>query len=544
MRAREFIKMVFALAKRASLHGQQFHCLSFVEFSNAAVRPGCLTRSQAEAVDDFLKTCSLELVEYALCIRRQQNGSNPRGTRLGKLEFAPIVQLAKRTGHQAFAQIAIPHVPKTRNELFEHFDALLGCPECEGDIAQLRTLFDFEVKDYVTFLVAQRDRDPALFLMLLAHEFKLARAWSSSDPELLAHIEDGAKLAELCRLIDMIRFLDGKRLNVDQVRAGIKALCRPNGPKKKEQVFADLAKPWIEQASYGVEALRAAFIGDMAGAPMAPAGLRSNMTPAMQARVVARCALFAECETLPATQSHAPRKRFARGRRAIAYSYYGIDLGRLLMVGLRDLSRSCGQPGGANSVIAFAREIVDHLREEGDYPKGLKSERDSTTAAMYARVYLDAAGIDESAGQFDHRHWFGSPKDDTLYAWLYDLLATPTELDVRKARTVRAKIRFLSKFLLGTIGPRWKRSGRVDAALVNATMSQLACSLNPVTMDPIFCALVERSIVECGFETDMRKDPVRVPSARVRKRTARVFRRNAFRIQYARFTDPNGRPNH
>lgn len=75
-------------------------------------------------------------------------------------------------------------------------------------------------------------------------------------------------------------------------------------------------------------------------------------------------------------------------------------------------------------------------------------------------------------------------------------------------------------------------------------MSQLACGLTPWSMDPMFAALLERSLIERGCRVGMRGDPARARSGAKRSFLLAVLRSSAVRRTYCRFEDVHGCLNH
>lgn len=75
-------------------------------------------------------------------------------------------------------------------------------------------------------------------------------------------------------------------------------------------------------------------------------------------------------------------------------------------------------------------------------------------------------------------------------------------------------------------------------------MSQLACGLTPWSMDPLFAALLERSLIERGCRVGLRADPARKRSGAKRSFLLALLRSSAVRQSYCRFEDVHGRLNH
>ncbi|MFN6933916.1 MAG: hypothetical protein ACK4NZ_02055 [Tsuneonella sp.] len=463
-------------------------------------------------------------------------GSGPRqlrlplGCRFGKLQFSPVLQLAKLLDAPEARRVQFAALPATRNEIFRHFLTILG--RSGYDIAEptsFKAVLGFKLSSYVDFLVKLRRDDPVTFVMLLAHEFKFAREWAGHKLTVDQWIDRGAALAELGRLVEIVSYCKHQRAKVGDLRYALKLLRRsPAAARHANNPRVKAALPLIEQFAYGVEALRALSIGDRAGPPLAPTPSWPSTTPAMRIAAVARCAWLAKNKPVVVPGFETISKRFVRGRKGSAYSYYGIGLDLLLVVGIKDLANSLGRRGGIHSIRELAAGI-----HEGLFDDGVTFNRSSYQAALYAEVYLHQAGHSDSVSRFDPKCWFVTPDSHPVYERLWGLFIDGS--DVRSDVSIGHQIPAAVSVLEQLVAPRWRAVVTVDPTLTSGALSQLACGLTPVAMDPLFAALVERTLIEREIPINFRKTPAVAVN---------LLLQPVFRASYCRFDGVDSRVNH
>jgi hypothetical protein len=91
--------------------------------------------------------------------------------------------------------------------------------------------------------------------------------------------------------------------------------------------------------------------------------------------------------------------------------------------------------------------------------------------------------------------------------------------------------------------PLQRLFGPFDSEFAGLIISELICGLTPIAMDPIHCALVERALVERGFTTLLRRDPLRGLSSADRAALKARYRSRIMHKVYPHFTDLGGRKN-
>lgn len=556
MRLREFVLMIVSVVKRLVLHRDERHRRMFIDLS--AILIARQDRKPLPIGWEVILTPYRDMIaRYARSLARGlETGPDsvgrllwlPLGCRFGKLQFSPILQLAKLLGNPDVGRLMFGELPRTKRQLFCHFQAILGREGYnDGHIAGFKPVLGFTLTSYVDRLVMLRGEDPVTFVMLLAHEFKFALERADPNSELELLVKRGAALAELGRLVEIVSYLKGHRVTLGDLRFALQKLRGRLTDREPKDPRVKLARPLIDQFAYGVEAIRALFLGDRAGRPLAAAPSWMAVTPAMRIAAVARCAWFANNRPVARPGFRTMAKRFIRGRRGSAYTYFGIPLDMLLVVGLKDLANSLEQTGGIHSICALAEEIHRGLFQNDDYGHGRMPEQ----SCVYAEVYLREAarfeagklrepGHGGSGNRFDPRHWFATQPDDALYARLWQLFVRGA--NVGSDRSARYQIRRAIGVLKQLIQPHWTTLMPVDPTLASSALSHLACGLTPVSMDPIFAALVERSLIERGVSSNFLKDPAKELAQQALQK--RLFERLVIRPAYARFEGVDGRLNH
>lgn len=333
--------------------------VSFVDGSN-------LLSSYRPIVITMVK--SLAWVREAKPIRGKQILRLPRGCRIGKLQLSPLLQLAKLIDAEEIRSVQFEALPQTCDQLHLHFYKRIGLAGYAGEPPCFETLFGFSFISYVDQLFALRSIDPVLFTMLASNEFELAQGWAEEHrPAAKALIRNGATVAEIERLVEMVSFVADHRASHAQLREAVRILAKGPNTNCKEATLAKHRRlqPHVDQLGLGVEALRALFLGDQSkdegGEPLAPETSWSATTTLMRRVAVTRCAWFAKDNTVPIRGFRCPPKRFVRSRRVSAYTYYGIPLDALLIIGLKDLSLSVEKAGGVSSVNALGCAIWESI---------------------------------------------------------------------------------------------------------------------------------------------------------------------------------------
>lgn len=469
----------------------------------------------------------------------------PCGCRIGKLHFSPLLQLAKLLHLPEVSRVQFDRLPSTRTELFDHYLARIGLGRYGSEPPGFATLFGFKFRDLVDQLVILRRTDPVLFMMLIANEFGMAREWASDHPqEAQVWIERAATLAEFERLIEIVAFVKDHPGSSAQLREAVRILAK--GTKTRSST-ATLRKHLrfrfhIDQLGLGVEGLRALFIGDRApgdaGGPLAPIIDWSSVTAQLRRVAAARCAWFAKDELLPVKGFRQLPKRFVRSRRNSAYTYYGIPLDVLLVVGIKDLSLAVGRRGGVHSVNPLAATIWENLMGEE-----VNFDRQARQATVFEQVYLRELGYAGSNARFCPNGWFGAKADEALYARLWRLFISGSNRT--GAKSVRYQIRASINVLSQLVVPFWRQQMPIDPTEASKVVAQLACGLTAISMDPVFAALMERALVERDVPIEFRSDPFNRPrDAAENKRRVEAFFKRHIRSAYARFEGVDRRLNH
>lgn len=542
----QFVAMIVVVIKRYLLHRDRHHRQMFFDLAPLLVdvTSGKFTQLWEQR---FLANYATSLPDYVACVNEMAD--IPRGCRFGRLDFSPILQLAKRVkvGGEQVKALAI--LPVGQRQLREHFNGLMGLSGNPHEPKAFKSLFGFSIADYAKWLDTLMVRDPTAYVMLVAHEFCMAKdRLAGSD---MAWLDRGATIAELGRLIEIVRHLDGRPERVQDIRLALRGLLRPKPTKRgDEQKAIKAATGLINQFGYGVEALRALFLGDCAGPAIMANAITGRIKVKNVAAAVARCAWFANETPVDVRGFRTIPKRFVRRRSGPAYTYYGITLDKLLLVGLKDLANARGCAGGVHSLQGLADEIADALEHGGDYRKAtFKSGRDACTSEVYAELYLREAGRGGAATRFNPDCWLATTADDALYERLWRMVqrAGRPGKDGRPRDQIEQVIGQLTPLIdlvrarqLHLFDPALPRHSSIAAGV----MTQLACGLTPIAMDPIFAALVERGLVERGFRHPKRKNPIKGLAGPELRAIAQMIRSSAVWGAFARFEGVDGRINH
>lgn len=552
MSLKNFIYMMAAMIRRLQIHWSKYHKDSFINLSEILIswQDGKPRPVNADAI---LVGHRQTLAIYArnLLRARDVNGGRskdhprvPLGCRLSKIHFAPLPQLAKLLGDTSVEGLGFPELPRTSKELLSHFLNLVGCHRLSAsEPAAFRKLFGFTLASYVQFLVELRRRDPAAFVMMVAHEFRLARMRLCDDPDAFVWIERGAVIAELDRLMAIVEFLSNQSATIKDLQRALSIAVRRGGPRnaKEHRIMAAVGS-LIDQLGYSVEALRALFLGDRAGPPMAHALSWNAVTQQKAIKAALRCAWFANQQPLTIAGFSAMPKRHLRGRLRSAFSYYGITLDMLLVVGVTDLTVTCRGSAPQRPVEEFCSDVVAGRLATANRHFSLGSQRDVTTATMYAEIFQRPSERGWGSSRFDYRYWLEEPEANQALSrrlWLQVLGGEP----VPSGGVARQNLRWFIPILTQLPQPLQRLFGPFDSEFAGLVLSELICGLTPIAMDPIHCALVERALVERGFTTLLRRDPLRGVSPADRAALEARYRSRIVHRFYPQFQDLGGRKN-
>lgn len=552
MTLRSFIYMIAAMIRRLMLHWSEYHKESFINLSEILIswQDG---KPRPVSADSILDGHRQHLNIYArnLLRAREVNGGRskgqprvPLGCRLGKLHFAPLPQLAKLLGDRSVEGLGFPALSRTSKELLGHFLHLIGCHKhSASEPAAFRKLFGFKLADYVQFLVDLRRRDPAAFVMLLAHEFRLARGRLRDDPAALAWIERGAVIAELNRLMEIVDFLSNRPATVKDLQRALRIAVRKGGPRNaQERRILAMVGSLVDQLGYSVEALRALFLGDRGGCPIISTVSWDAVTQEQAIKAAFRCAWFARQHSLAIPGFSTAPKRHLRGRQRSAYSYYGITLDMLLVIGVADLATAFRGSAPQGPVEDFCKDFASGRLVAANRHFSLGSHRDVTTATVYAEVYQRSSDRGWGSARFDYRYWLEEPKADrALFRRLWRQVIG--DEPASSGGVARQKLRWSLAILTSLPQPLQQLFGPFDSEFAGRVLSELVCGLTPIAMDPIHCALVERALVERGFTTLMRRDPARGLSPAAQAALAARYRSRIVHRVYPHFEDLTGRKN-
>lgn len=220
--------------------------------------------------------------------REAQPGSSrrllrlPRGCRLGKLHFFPLLQLAKLLGNSETEHVQFEALPRTRKQLFAHLLGRIALRHYGEEPPCFSTLFGFSVTEYAAYLYQLRRDDPVLFAMLMANEFSLAQEWAREHrPDDDTWVNRGATLGELERLVEIVSFIKNHPESLAQLREAVRILAKGSATRCSAAKLKEYRRlqPYIDQLGLSVEALRALFLGDRAGPPLAEQADWSSSTP-------------------------------------------------------------------------------------------------------------------------------------------------------------------------------------------------------------------------------------------------------------------------
>ena len=546
-----FIRLIIALVRRIQLTSCASHRQLFVDLSSLLIsgQDGRLPFGAEELLAPYrglIKRYTAALSKD----REAQPGSRgvfralPLGCRVGKLHFSPLLQLAKWMNDPSVAAVMFEPLPQTRLDIHALLLARIGLRGHDAAPATFATVLGFRLADYADYLVRIRREDPVLFTMLLANEFRYAREWVSADrDEDHRWIKHGATLAELERLVEIVSFTRTNPLRLSALLAALPILAKGLASR---QYQANLQRhrqllPYLEQLSYSTEGLRALFLGDTGGPLIAPAADWSRVTTEMRFKAAARCAWFAANQAVVLPGFRIFSLRLVRGRRHAAYTYYGVPLDHLLSVGLKDLATALDRPGGVNACDELASTIDQAVFGS----KRSSLDNQARQAAVYAEIYLREQGHGGSSNRFDPRYWFNTARDEALYSRLWSLFVTPA--NKKSDGSVRYQIRSAVAVLRQLLAPFWRGQMPTDPTAARRILAQLACGLTPLSMDPIFAALLERALVERQVPEKFRTDPSRAAAKHGGRHLEAYLMRlldPEFRPAYARFAGVDGRQNH
>ena len=550
MRLLGFIRMIIAVVRRVQLTSCDSHRRLFTELAPLLI--SAQDRGLPFGAERLLAPYRELIKRYIAALakdREAQPGSSglfrslPLGCRFGKLHFSPLLQLAKLANTKNVALVNFASVPKTKGEIRNHLLGRIGLGGYAGEPARFQTVLGFSLAAYVNYLTGTRRKDPVLFAMLMASEFRYARDWIKADRK-KDHkwIEHAATFAELERLVEIVLFTKTNPLRLSALRAALRTLAKGSGSR---QFKANLLRhpkllPYLEQLSFSVEGLRALFLGDVADEPLAPAVSWSSVTSEMQFKAAARCAWFADDQPVLVPGFRTPPKRLVRGRRHSAHTYYGIPLDRLLVVGLKDLATAVGRAGGVHAIDHLASTI-----HEGLFGSKISLDHQVRPATVYAEVYLRTQGHGGESNRFNPRNWFETARDEALYGRLWSLFVIPANKASKES--VRYQIRSAVGVLRQVVAPFWRGQMPTDAAEAQRVVAQLTCGLTPISMDPVFGALLERALVQRGLPKMFRSVPAHKSSMagglHVEADAQKSLLNPAFRSAYARFLGLDDRPN-
>lgn len=548
MRLREFLLVIVSVVKRLAITRAPSHRRLFINLSRALIsaQDQQMHATHARRVLAPYRSLLISYVRSLAKGREALPGSRgrflrlPLGCRFGKLQFSPLLQFAKLADAPEVKRVEFEALPRTHEEIEQHIKKRFALTKYGVPTAFIR-LFKFCLGDYCAYLTSLRRADPVLFVMLLANEFKYARDWAASQPKDLIWVNRGATLGELERLVEIVSFAKRNPQSISQLREAIRLLAK-GGTSRKYSANLRKARfllPHIDQLGYSAESLRALFLGDAGGPPLTPNVSWSSVTRELLHQAAARCAWFANDLPVPVDGFRQPPKRFVRSRKHSAYTYYGIPLDCLLVIGIRDLAKATGSAGGARSINALAAAI-----HEGVFGPTIDFERLARQSVFYEEIYLREQGHGGSGNRFDPRYWFETYDDEALYGRLWRLFISGS--NATSAKSVRYHIRSCLSVIGQLLDPFWRQQMPVNPSEAARVLAQLSCALTPVSMDPIFAALIERAMVERRVPAKFRSEPAQCASqnpADAERYLRRLLNGNT-RSAYARFEDVTGRPNH
>lgn len=554
MRLRAFLLMIAALVRRLSLIRAQSHRQLFIDLAPMLISAQDISaqadRAKLRHLNHLLTPYRNLLGEY---VRELASGREahrdpanraqrlPRGCRLGKLHLSPLVQLAKLAGAAELRTASVETLPRTFEDIYQLLLARIGLGASDEEAPAFKTLFGFDLCAYAGRLFDLRGNHPVLFVMLLANEFSYARDWARDHCRTHLHLVDqGARLAELERLVEIVSYAKSNPQSLAELIGAVRVLAKGSASRRYRANLRAYKRllPYIEQLGCSTEGVRALFLGDAGGPPLI-AACWSNATREMLLKAAARCAWFAKSGPVLVHGFRQPAQRFIRRRTCSAYTYYGIPLDALLAVGICDLARACGTGGGIHSVHSLASAI-----HQGIFGEKRNLQRLAHQAVLFEEVYLRELGHGGSSNRFDPRYWFENPVDEALYARLWRLFSCGSK--PATAGSVRNHIKSSIAVLGQLLVPHWRKRMPTASGDINRVFAQLACGLTPVSMDPIFAVLVERSLVERAVPARFRKDPSRdvVNHEALLTRYLSRFLHDSVRSSYARFIGADGRLNH
>ncbi|HEX8402654.1 MAG TPA: hypothetical protein VF628_13240 [Allosphingosinicella sp.] len=549
MRLSEFIVTISSVVKRLAFTRCRSHRQLFIDLSPVLIsaQDHGLPSSAALLLSPY-QTLIRNYVTALARAREALPGSSgrflrlPLGCRLGKLHFSPLLQLAKLSGHCEITAVDFETLPRTSTAIGLLVRRRIALGEHAGEPATFKTVLGFSLKAYCAFLAALRQSDPVLFVLLMANEFSYARDWAAGHrPADLCWVERAATLGELERLVEIASFAKTHPSSVASLKKALKGVARRPAPKKRlsNSRQQQQLRRHVEQLGYGAEALRALFLGDAAGPPIASEARWSSTTPEARFKAAARSAWFAKDKPVE-VPGFRPSKRFVRSQRISAYTYYGIPLDCLLPVGIKDLATALGRPGGIHAVDALASEIHGGL-----FGPMVDFDRLARQASLYSEIYLRGQGHGGSGNRFNPRCWFENSRDEALYGRLWRVFAGPA--NAASASSVRDQIRSSICLLRELIEPFWANQVPGNAAEAAGAVAQLTFGLTPISMDPVFAALLERALMERNVPVNFRSDPSREAAKQGgfhREAYLNRFLSRSLRAAYSRFEGMDGRLNH
>ncbi len=453
----------------------------------------------------------------------------PLGCRLGLLHFSPLLQLLRLlrgTGPvAAFDGYVFEELPSSEDTILRHLEQTCGWRE---DLdAVLKRRFGHTLLDYARYLIRLRQKDPILFVLLMAREFTLASRHVAGrvcavDREWLSR---AARLAEVQRLAEMMSYCRGRRqITTGLLRKALEAIVYRKRPSQRRKALREFRHclPAIRRLTLSVEALRALVLDDMTSEPLLDGDKGGRPTwnsipNALKREAASRAELLS-----------LHRARHGWTRRGMSMDmYYGIPLEHLAGVAILELSREVAGNEGTEDCAVIAAAMCQNIL-------GLKVtlHRFTKQASLITQVYLRQAGKLGSGGRFDARFQFDPFADGPLFARANALAMGGSTSSCRIS--VRGLIDIGAAVLAEAFAPQL---GPIDPRLGIKVTALITSSLSIPTMDPIFASLLDRRMSELRMRPLDRNDGWDSPDARGRL-TAKLRKyRPEVRAAFARFKD-------
>lgn len=453
----------------------------------------------------------------------------PRGCRLGLLHFSPLLQIARILGQLPVD--VYEELPSTREAIMAYLERTCGWASDVDEAVKRR--FGHTLGDYAGYLFSRRQKDPVLYVLLMAREFPLAERYLADQASSLNEqwILRAARLAEVQRLAEMMSFCRGrKRIMSSRVRKALAAMVYRERPRQRRNALWEYRDclSTVRRLMASIEAIRVIFLGDAASSSLIDtdqgAIIWRDVPLELRRTAASRCELFSRY-----------RARHSGARRDLAIDmYYGIPLEQLSLAAIFELTHNVADSVGADDCALIAACMCHEL-----IGRGPTFHRSSRRAPMIEEIYLRRYGKRGCGGRFDFRLQFNPERDVPLY-WM--LSAASIGASTAQCRSsVRGLVDVAAVILNRALASSF---GAINPRLAARVMAYLASSLTPPTMDPLFASLIDRCMTERVIPANSRTSPWTRGGARpgLVQIVRRTFR--DVRAHFARFEDLGERRNH